>query len=230
MPTAHVFEHLPHEGLGAFRAVLDEAGWSVRVNATPIEGVDSAAAGTADLLIVMGGPCGVYEAETYPYLADEIAVLQARIAADRPTLGVCLGAQLMAAAMGAKVYKGPAPEIGWHPVALTEAGRASPLSAVDGVPILHWHGDTFDLPAGAELLASTPAYAHQAFSRGPRILALQCHPEADGRDFEHWLIGADADLRRHGLSVAALRAQAQTHGRRAGEAGGVMLHNWLGSS
>lgn len=227
MLTAHVIEHLPHEGLGAFRPVLEAAGYAVPVNATPIEGVDRAAATAADLLIVMGGPCGVYEAETYPYLADEIAVLAERVAADRPTLGVCLGAQLMAAAMGARVYKGPGPEIGWHAVTLTEAGHASPLAALDSVPILHWHGDSFDLPEGATLLASTPAYAHQAFSAGPRILALQCHPEADGADFEHWLCGADADLRRHGLSVPGLRAQAQAHGARAGEAGAAMLGRWL---
>lgn len=226
MPAAHVLQHLPHEGPAIFADVLAAEGWTMTLHDTPNDGIGPDAA-SADLLIVMGGPCGVYEADAYPYLAAEIALLERRIATDRPTLGVCLGAQLIAAAMGVAVHPGPGPEIGWHPIELTQVGRASPLAALADVPILHWHGDTFDLPAGVELLASTPAYRHQAFRRGPNLLALQCHAEADGRGFEHWLIGADKDLRRHGRSVAALRAQAAEHGARAGEAGAAMLRGWL---
>lgn len=224
MPHSRILQHLPHEGPGVFGDVLGAAGWTVTVHHTPLEGVPAA---DADLLLVLGGPCGAYEADIYPYLAPEIALLRTRIADGRPTLGVCLGSQLIAAAMGARVFPGPVPEIGWHRVELTPAGRASPLAALDQAPILHWHGDTFDLPQGAELLASTAAYAHQAFSRGPNLLALQCHPEADGREFEHWLIGQEAGLKRHGLSVSSLRAQAAAHGARAGEAGAAMFAAWL---
>jgi len=227
MPTALVFEHLPHEGPGVLAAALAEAGWRTATRATPLVGVDRAEGLAADLLVVMGGPCGAYETQVYPWLADTIALLAERIAQDRPTLGVCLGAQLIAAALGSAVFRGPAPEIGWHPVALTEAGRASPLRHLDGVPILHWHGDTYDLPHGAELLATTPAYHHQAFRIGPRLLALQCHPEHDGSNFEHWILGEDRALARHGLTVPGLRAQAAAHGRRAGAAGRALFAQWL---
>lgn len=107
------------------------------------------------------------------------------------------------------------------------AGAAGPLAALAGVPVLHWHGDTFDLPADTDLLASTAAYRHQAFARGPRLLGVQCHPEVDGSNFEHWLIGAEAGLCAAGTSVAMLRAQAREHGARAGAAGAAMFAAWL---
>lgn len=228
MPVAHVFRHLPHEGPGVLADALTEAGWHVDIADPPLSGVDADAAARADLLLVMGGPFGAYEVQVYPYLADELAAVRARIAAGAPLLGVCLGAQLIAAALDCAVFRGPAPEIGWHPVALTEAGHGSPLRQLDGVPVLHWHGDTFDLPEGAELLATTPAYRNQAFSRGPRLLALQFHPEQDGRDFEHWILGEDRGLARHGLTVPRLREAGRLHGPAAGRAGKAMLAEWLG--
>lgn len=228
MPVAHVFRHLPHEGPGVLADALVDAGWRVDIADPPLSGVDAEAAARADLLIVMGGPFGAYETQVYPYLADEIAAIRARIAAGAPLLGVCLGAQLIAAALDCAVFRGPAPEIGWHPVGLTEAGLDSPLRHLDDVPVLHWHGDTFDLPEGAELLATTPAYRNQAFSLGPRLLALQFHPEQDGRDFEHWILGEDRGLARHGLTVPRLREAGRTHGPAAGRAGRAMLAEWLG--
>ena len=228
MPTALVFRHIPHEGPGVFAEVLAGAGWDVAIRETPLAGVDHAQGLAADLLIVMGGPCGAHETQVYPWLGDTMALLAERMALDRPTLGVCLGAQLIAAALGCAVFRGPAPEIGWHPVGLTEAGRATPLRHLDGVPVLHWHADTFDLPAGAQLLATTPAYHHQAFARGPRLLALQFHPEVDGRDFEHWLVGQDRALAHHGLTVPGLRAAGRAHGPAAGKAGAALLGDWLG--
>jgi GMP synthase (glutamine-hydrolysing) len=228
MPVAHVFRHLPHEGPGVFADALAEAGWRVDIADPPLSGVDASAAARADLLVVMGGPFGAYEVQVYPYLADELAAVRARIAAGAPLLGVCLGAQLIAAALDCAVFRGPAPEIGWHPVALTEAGHGSPLRHLYGVPVLHWHGDTFDLPEGAELLATTPAYRNQAFSMGPRLLALQFHPEQDGRDFEHWILGEDRGLARHGLTVPRLREAGRVHGPAAGRAGKAMLAEWLG--
>jgi GMP synthase (glutamine-hydrolysing) len=211
-----------------FATVLREAGWRLEVADTPLVGVDGPAARRADLLVVMGGPFGAYETQVYPYLADEIAAIRDRIAAGAPTLGVCLGAQLIAAALDCAVFRGPQPEIGWHPVELTEAGRASPLRHLEAVPLLHWHADTFDLPPGAELLASTPAYRHQAFARGARLLALQFHAEHDGSNFEHWILGEDRALARHGLTVPRLREAGRTHGPAAGRAGAAMLADWLG--
>src|SRR5262249_57807158 len=123
----------------------------------------------AEVLIVLGGPIGVYQEQDYPFLTDELRVLERRLAADLPTLGICLGAQLMARALGAKVYAGPRKEIGWSPLHLSAAGRRSCLAplAKRQAAVLHWHGDTFDLPAGATHLASTPDYPHPALACGP---------------------------------------------------------------
>jgi GMP synthase-like glutamine amidotransferase len=130
-----------------------------------------------DLLVCLGGPIGAYEEAAYPFLRDELALIERRLAAARPTLGICLGAQLMARALGARIYPAPAKEIGWGEVRLSEAGQKGPLRHFAGVPVLHWHGDTFDLPKGAELLASTVLCANQAFAFGRYALAFQFHPE-----------------------------------------------------
>src|SRR3546814_419265 len=151
---------------------------------------------------------GVYEIDKHPWIPHELERLRARIAADRPTVGVCLGSQMIAAALGARVYPGPVKEVGFAPVTLTDAGRASPLAPVGDTPILHWHGDTFDLPEGATLLASTAHYANQAFAKGPNLLALQCHPEVDGEGLEDWLVRADRYLAAAGTDAATIRADA----------------------
>jgi len=121
-------------------------------------------------LVVMGGPMGVGEVSEYPWLAGELELLAAAVAAGLPVLGVCLGAQLLAAALGARVYRGERPEIGSGTVSLTADGRADPVLGAAGLaelPVVHWHQDTFDLPPGAVLLAGSALYTHQAFRVGP---------------------------------------------------------------
>lgn len=201
---AVAIRHLAFEDLGLFEPVLVEAGFTVRYCDVGIDAVDSAAA--ADLLLVLGGPIGAYEEDKYPFLTAEIALLEARLAARRPTLGICLGAQLMAHALGARVYPGPAKEIGFAPITLTEAGRASCLAPLGHTPVLHWHGDTFDLPDGATLLASTAICTQQAFAFGRNAIGFQFHPEAGAPGFERWLIGHTAELAATGINIPALRA------------------------
>jgi GMP synthase (glutamine-hydrolysing) len=140
------------------------------------------------LLIVLGGPIGAYETDTYPFLAAEIALLERRLMHDRPTLGICLGSQLMAKALGARVFPGPLKEIGWGRIDLTEAGAGSSLASLgsEDSEVLHWHGDTFDLPAGAVRLACNANYENQAFAFGQAALALQFHAEADPGSLEKW--------------------------------------------
>lgn len=170
-------------------------------------GIDdiAAAIADADLAVICGGPIGVYETDRYPFLVDELAAIEARIDGGGPTLGLCLGAQLIAAALGAPVYPGRRKEIGWGRIQLSLDGRHSCLAGLADVPVLHWHGDTFDLPRDSVLLASSNIYPHQAFSIGSTVLALQFHAEADPRRIEQWLIGHAAELSASGIDVPALR-------------------------
>lgn len=224
--TVTVIQHLAFEDLGSFEPVLRQRGHAIEVLQAGVDDV-SAAIRQAECLVVLGGPIGVYETEAYPFVVDEVEALRERLSARRPTLGICLGAQLMAAALGARVYPGGRKEIGWGPLQLTSAGRASALRHLEGVAVLHWHGDTFDLPEGCELLASTDLYERQAFSLGPNVLGLQCHPEADARRFERWLIGHAGELASAGIDVRALREQARALGPSLERAAQVMLNGWL---
>lgn len=225
--VAVAVRHVAFEDLGNLEPCLREKGYAVEYLEAGLDRIEGAA--RADLLVVLGGPIGAYDSEAYPFLRDEVALLEARLAAGRPTLGICLGAQLIAQALGAKVRAGPVKEIGWSPLRLTRAGRRSALAALEEAPVLHWHGDTFDIPAGAEQLASTPAYENQAFSVGSDILALQFHPEACGRSLERWYIGHATELARAGVSVASLRAETARHDALLQRCAHKLWANWLAS-
>lgn len=143
----------------------------------------------APLLVVMGGSMGAYEAESYPYLMVELQVLRERLAARRPTLGICLGSQLLARAAGAKVYRGKAGlEIGAPLMKPTPEAKDDPVfSQLRGpVPMPQWHSDTFDAVPGAARLGSSEMYREQAFRVG-NAYGLQFHPEADAKRFREWL-------------------------------------------
>lgn len=224
--SALVLRHLAFEDLGSFGAVLEEEGYRL----IPVEaGIDPLPDPLgADLVVVLGGPVGVNDGEAYPCMDAERDWLIPRLAARRPTLGICLGAQLMASALGARVAKMPRKEIGFAPLALTGAGREGPLSALEGVPVLHWHGEAFETPAGADNLAGTAACATQAFAMGPALLGLQFHPEAGELPaFERWLIGHSVELARAGIDPAGLRRDALAHGTSLKRAGRSMLKAWL---
>lgn len=178
---------------------------------------------------MLGGPIGAYEAEIYPFLAHEIALIERRLRADRPTLGICLGCQLMARALGARVYPSGIKEIGWGPLALTREGRASALGALapERTQVLHWHGDTFDLPPGAALLASTALCANQAFSVG-NALALQFHAEIEAPALERWFIGHACEIgATEGVDVPSLRRDSANWGPKLAIAGREMFAAWL---
>ncbi|MDR3448474.1 MAG: glutamine amidotransferase [Alphaproteobacteria bacterium] len=228
MKNALVFRHVHFEDLGCFQKPLQDAGYGIRYVDVGLDDLDEKTALAADLLVVLGGPIGAYEENLYPFLKPELAVLRQRLVARKPTLGICLGAQLMALALGSDVKPGKAKEIGWAPMQVSEEGKRGVLAALDGVAILHWHGDVFDLPSGAVRLASTEICANQAFAIGDYALGFQGHPEADGRGFERWLIGHACEISQvKGLSVPALRADAKKYGSAAGAAGQKCLQEWL---
>ena len=229
MPSAAAIRHVAFEDLGSFAAVLERRGWAICDRDAAVDDLAAAELAAADLLVVLGGPISAHEDELYPFLVDELRLIERRLAAGRPVLGICLGSQLMARALGARVYPGTGKEIGWSPLELTEAGRGSCLMALgEGTPVLHWHGDTFDLPKGASLLASTPRYLNQAFAWQRHGLALQCHIEVEALGLERWYIGHAAEIvRTPGVTVPVLRAEARHWAPRLAPRAAQCLEAWL---
>ena len=205
--TVYAIQHLAFEDLGAWEDVLYSLGLRVRYVEAGVEDL-SRAFQHKGLTVILGGPIGVYEHADYPFLTQEIELLQQRLAAGLPTLGICLGAQLIAYALGAKVYSGEQKEIGWSKLDIT-ATENNPLEVLTDTEVLHWHGDTFDLPKDATLLASSKLYPNQAFGYGNNVLALQFHAEVAGDNLEKWLIGHTAELRQAGVNIPALRHDNQ---------------------
>lgn len=225
--TALALRHVYFETLGTFEVELEEAGYTSRYVDVADEEVGAIDPIEPDLLVILGGPIGVYETQAYPFLATELDLIRRRLGAHLPTLGICLGAQLIATILGAKVSPTGVKEIGFAPVELTAAGADGPLRHLGGVPVLHWHGDAFDLPKGAELLATT-AIANQAFSVGTDVLGIQFHPEADtSRDLEAWLIGHAAELAGAGIDPRQIRSDAREYGPALRDAGRAAFAEWL---
>lgn len=226
--TCVAIRHVAFEGLDAFEPVLAERGYAIRYVDIGRDDPAGPALDGADLLVVLGGPIGAYEDAAYPVLADELAAIERRLKSGRPLMGICLGAQLIARALGATVRPMGRKEIGFAPIALTEAGKASCLAPFEAAPLtLHWHGDSFDLPDGAVHLASSAVCENQAFAYGPNVIAFQFHPEAGADGFEPWLIGHAAELAGVGIDVAALRLDAARHGPDLARKAGAVSQTWL---
>ncbi len=225
--TVQAIRHVGFEDLGSFAPVLRDAGYEIEYIDVAERDPGDLDPLAADLLVVLGGPIGVNDHVAYPVVTEEIRLLRTRLSADLPTLGICLGAQVMAAALGAEVYPGPAKEIGWSVLDLADMPAGNPLAALDDLPVLHWHGDTFGLPRGCERLASTLLCANQGFSRGPHVLALQFHPEVLQARFEHWLLGHANELAAAGVSPVKLRRDAERYGARLEAATAGLFSDWL---
>jgi GMP synthase (glutamine-hydrolysing) len=229
LSTAAVIRHVAFEDLGVLAPVLAARGISARYFEAGVDDLGAIERDAPDLLVVLGGPIGVYDEPLYPFLGEEVALIERRLSAGAPTLGICLGAQLIARAAGARVYPGAQKEIGFSPLALTRDGEASCLGELKAAAhnVLHWHGDTFDLPAGATRLALTPITQNQAFSLGPSVLALQFHVEAEPQRLERWLIGHTGEIAQAGLDVRALRAEIARQGPAVAAAGAQAFLRWL---
>lgn len=218
-----VVRFVAFEDLGVWEAEIRAHGYEVRYLEAGVD--DVALAADAELTVVLGAPIDADDVEHYPVLADVLALLGRRLTEDRPTLGICLGAQLMSVALGGSLARGER-EVGWGPVQLSDAGAASVLRHLEGAPVLHWHQDVVSVPDGAVLLASTAANEVQAFSYG-RSLALQFHAEADPESIERWLIGHTGDLGRWSLDPRDLRAQTREAADAATMAGIAVIREYL---
>lgn len=221
--------HVQFEDLGVFAQPLRRRGYTIQYIDPAIEAVDSNVTTAADLLIVLGGPVGVAQRDAYPWLEAEIAAVAARLAAGHPTLGICLGAQIIASALGATVVRAEAVELGWSPLELSAEGLCSPLSVLKQLPVLHWHGDRFELTTCARSLASTLLCPHQAFAVSDHVLALQFHAEVDPVLFEQWLVEYAGELGDLGIEPRVLRLAASEHGAALAVAARAMLDAWLGA-
>ena len=183
-----VIQHVAHEGPGSLAQAVRQRGAGMRVVRADAGDAVPRPDAVADMagLVVLGGPMGV--SNDLPWLAGERALLRSAVEAGLPVLGICLGAQQLAAALGGEVTRGPAPECGVGEVHLTAAALDDPLfgPAPTPLPCVHWHGDTFSLPPGAVHLARNDAYENQAFRVGARAYGLQFHVEVTGALVAHW--------------------------------------------
>jgi GMP synthase (glutamine-hydrolysing) len=203
---AVVMQHEEHVGPGLLGPALEAAGFTLvkRFRSVKREDVD------AELVVVLGGLMGVYEADRHPFLGEELALLSERLALGLPVLGICLGAQLLAAAAGSEVFIGKnGMEVGVAPVRWTKEGLAD--SVLAGVrprtSVAHWHQDTFKLVPGATLLASTDRYSQQAFRLGDSY-GLQFHIELTADELERWLTeGAEELVELYEKNLDELRSQ-----------------------
>ena len=227
MPVALVLRHLDIAHLGNLEAVLLDYGYDIRyLDVTAESPLDHP---EPELVVVLGGDMGVYEKDAHPFLVGELDYLHARLAAERPTLGICLGAQLIAEALGETVRRGKTVEIGFREVTPTEAGLDSPLRHIAGVPMMQWHSDTFGLPSGAIRLASSSAYSNEAFALGDYAIAVQFHPELTADMYEAWIVGGLGELAALEIEPDDLRRDAVAHGPAMEAASVAMFSEWLGA-
>lgn len=226
---AAVFQHVAFEDLGSFEQVLSDHEFEIDTFQLGVDDLARAYSNDPDLLIVLGGPISVNDGELFPFLAQELAIVRARLLQDTPTLGICLGAQLMSLALGGSITVMPQKEIGWSRIALSDAvADNNPLRILgDDTQVLHWHGETYSLPEGAVPLASTPVCAQQAFAWKRNGLALQFHPEVSARGLERWYIGHIAELSAAQIDIPGLRAAGRRHAEVLRARGQAFLHDWL---
>lgn len=230
MRLALAIRHAEFEDCGTLTDVLQARGFEIRYVDAGRDDLSDVDAVAPELIVGLGGPASVYDAPDHPWIADELKLFERRLRAGKPLLAICFGAQMLSQALGARVYAAPVKELGWKPLELTREGEDSfvrPLGPRH-TSMLHWHGDIFDLPQGAVLLASTRAAPHQIYRYGDSVLAFQCHPEIRVSEMESWLIGyADEVAAATGTSAEELRADTLRYGPALARQACIVFESWL---
>ncbi|MBI3597577.1 MAG: gamma-glutamyl-gamma-aminobutyrate hydrolase family protein [Nitrospirae bacterium] len=230
MSKVWVMQHMVCETLGTISDALNAGSVPfeyVRIfegQPVPIEMGDAAG------LILMGGPMGVYEQDHYPFLRQEIRLIEEALRKNMPVLGICLGSQLLAAALGARVTQAKDKEIGWRRVSLTRAAKDDPLwSGIEpAFTAYHWHGDVFDLPSGAVSLASSDRTRHQAFRYGRSAYGILFHMEVTEAIIRDMVETFRDELQTTGLDGLQIVQQAGAHLSRLREVGRAVFSRWAG--
>ncbi len=196
----HCFRHVPFETPGTIAEWVELNGHTLSYSLFFEKDFHLPSLSDFDALLVMGGPMNVNEHAKYPWLPSEKKFIRNAIDSGKKVLGICLGAQLIASALGYAVYKGKEKEIGFFPVNFTKDARESPMFShfANAYPLFHWHGDSFDLPENAVLIASTGACRHQAFILGRQVLALQFHLEMNEPAIEQMMLHDGNELAEKG--------------------------------
>lgn len=228
MPTVLTLTHSPGASAGWLGDVLDEAGVARRTHAMYEDAAPEHRG--EDAVVVLGGPMGAYEEQAHPFLAPEKSFLRKLVAGDVPVLGICLGSQLLADALGGRAYLAAKPEVAYLAPDRNVAGRAHPVISVLEDPVLLIHQDTFDLPPGAELLARSDGYLH-AFAHGS-ALGLQFHAEAGPEIVAGWMRrpGLQSLVRRGGREPDEFLAEVRARGDLARVQGRRLFEAWARSA
>lgn len=221
----HSFQHVAFEDIGSMLHDIQQQGHSLSTTHW-YQGQQPPAVDDYDLLIVMGGPMGVYDEAQLPWLADEKRAIAAAIAAGKKIIGVCLGAQLIACVLGAPVTRNPQREIGWFPLQIHDDARELAIAKVlaKTPAVFHWHGDTFALPAQARLIASSQACQHQAYVIGEQIYGFQFHLETTETSAKALIEHCAADL--DGSSFVQSAAEILRDSRRFSAINQCMSEVW----
>ena len=190
---AHIFQHISFEGPGNIEPWLRDAAYEISFTHF-YKSPEIPEINDVDLLIIMGGSMSVNDEDKLPWLIKEKQFIREFISAGKPVLGICLGSQLIASALGARVYPNHEKEIGWFPVQGIQSGDPSVFRFPESFTPLHWHGETFDLPAGAVRIAASKACENQAFQIGVNVIALQFHPETTPESLQDFVLHFKKEL------------------------------------
>lgn len=231
MQNVLALSHIPFEDLGSLGLALNERGAVIDFIDASVADFASLDVVAPELLVILGGPIGAYEVEVYPFLRAEIDFVRRRLDSKLPTLGFCLGAQLIACALGARVYPGSnGKEIGWGPVWSFPDITRDPLIArliAEAPAMFHFHGDTFDLPKSARLLACSDKYPNQAFAIDDYALGFQFHPEVTADGLERWYVGHACELAASGVDIVSLRKTSRELAPKLEQAALRFWRSWL---